>query len=424
MRQGLIVDTLRGAHSTGLAWMKQDLSEWNWVRRPMPGWDFVDWEPATKHIRNLRSAVAAIGHNRHATVGKVSTATAHPYEIGDVIGVHNGTLTIGNGLPDYHRFETDSMALINAINEWGPKDTFETAKGAFANVWFDLRDDTINFIRNSERDLYYAWADNNQVLLYASEAGMLEWIADRVNFVLDSAPEIFEEGVHYQMNLRDPKDFETTEYNLQPVSAGYVTGYGFGYSFTTTQGGGKKGKKKRAQTKAPTLSEIGLSPGDTVLAYPEFYAPYNKSQDGKGEIRGKLVYPNQSIRFIAHGMTREEFNQFKDNIVQGKPVRCFIQNNRYTVILQSNTVSVADYKPDNNSEEFDDDIPFSGEFRGPEGEVISREKWLDLVKDGCCICGSPITTDMADKTSFVWGDFAICPKCVEENADEIAGIMS
>lgn len=131
-----------------------------------------------------RTNLCIIGHNRFATVGEITEEMAHPHFVGNIVGTHNGTLHNRDRLPDIKKFKSDSKQLFAAINSQGLKKTWQDVEGAAAIVWWDRETRTLNMIKNAERTLYFAYIDgdeNGPTLVWASEAWMIEAIANRKN---------------------------------------------------------------------------------------------------------------------------------------------------------------------------------------------------------------------------------------------------
>lgn len=134
--------------------------------------ELIDSGSFTSKLNKLNRVM--IGHNRYATQGKVSRANAHPFEYGETIGVHNGTLHNKHVLEDGHKFDVDSQALIHHIDRNGVKSAVDKLNGAWALVWWDAVNERLNFLRNKERPLYLSWSKDDKTLLWASEKWMLE----------------------------------------------------------------------------------------------------------------------------------------------------------------------------------------------------------------------------------------------------------
>jgi hypothetical protein len=123
-----------------------------------------------------RKPTFLMGHNRKATIGKVTYQNAHPFNCFPIIGAHNGTLNSGIHTVDLiKRAETDSerfyWLLSDAKGELEKAVKAVTGAGSFS-YWNDL-DQTFNLFRNSERPLSYVMSKDRRSFVYASEAGML-----------------------------------------------------------------------------------------------------------------------------------------------------------------------------------------------------------------------------------------------------------
>lgn len=177
----LYMDQLRGEDSTGLVSVnRQHVVEYH--KRAIGAYDFL----SLQQTNNLfaRENLVMIGHNRWATAGAVNSVNAHPFKHGKIIGVHNGTLVNQKLLPEYNLFEVDSDNIFYSLNKIGVQATCKLLYGAYALVWWDSEASTLNFLRNEERDLWYAfsklgtkmfWASEKHMLLAALERNKVEW---------------------------------------------------------------------------------------------------------------------------------------------------------------------------------------------------------------------------------------------------------
>jgi predicted glutamine amidotransferase len=183
MKRLLVLDYFRGTDSTGLAAVRlgRDIEVAKIASHPM---NLFDTKRFTAALNGPKS-VAFIGHNRAATVGKVNDISAHPYHYRDIVGAHNGTLTNVNwkALEKELGFETstDSESIIASIDEFGIEETIElleegasSSTGAWALTWYDKDKDTLNFIRNKHRPLWFAFNKARTKIVWASEWEFIE----------------------------------------------------------------------------------------------------------------------------------------------------------------------------------------------------------------------------------------------------------
>jgi hypothetical protein len=128
------------------------------------------------------SCSALIGHARWPTKGGTDEKALHPHRYGHIIGVHNGTLhkVGGEDVPDG---QSDSAMLFKSFAEKGVKETMKDTRGAYAFVWVDEKEGTLNFLRNYQRPLVFkniGWQGKNiQTLFWASEPEMLDFVFKR-----------------------------------------------------------------------------------------------------------------------------------------------------------------------------------------------------------------------------------------------------
>jgi predicted glutamine amidotransferase len=178
----LLADVVRGAHSTGAAAVKRHESEILMEKMPGPS-QYLVGSPQYKKMVETLGLKCLIGHNRFATVGEKTVNNAHPFQFDGLVGAHNGTLDHWalKRLDDWNTFGTDSEAVYNSIAKHGVKATIEQLTGAWALTWFDGANNTLNFLRNSKRTLFYTYSQDRQSIFWASEKLMLEWILTRNN---------------------------------------------------------------------------------------------------------------------------------------------------------------------------------------------------------------------------------------------------
>lgn len=183
---------VRGEDSAGFAAV-DNYDEVSWAKCVGTSYDLFHTSPFEK--LSAGGSKVLIGHTRKATVGGISKYTAHPFNYGNVTGVHNGTL-------DHWRWKdlpcgpeaTDSATLYKSISEIGLRETIEQIAGAWACVYYDESDKTVNIVRNKERTLFYCMSKDYKRLLWASEPWMLFVAVARSNFDMADLAGKGEEG--------------------------------------------------------------------------------------------------------------------------------------------------------------------------------------------------------------------------------------
>lgn len=187
-RDLLFMDQLRGVHSTGVAcvpFVGKDRTPENTIvhKLPVNASDFLSLKYTDTLLKCLNHGVV-IGHNRHATIGDLTVGNSHPFLFDSVVGAHNGTVSTSNlkdlpWLRDNKRYTTDSETIYASIDVDGVQATVKNltsdtwSSGAWAFVWYNFEENTINFLRNSHRPLHYVFSEDREQLFWASEAFML-----------------------------------------------------------------------------------------------------------------------------------------------------------------------------------------------------------------------------------------------------------
>lgn len=169
----LLLDSIRGKHSTGVAALHALKGEYTTsvTKDKLNAIDFMDL-PEYKTVMGKVNRIL-LGHNRWATRGAIIKENAHPFEFDKIIGVHNGSLYSTYKLHDHTKYDVDSQALYAELNQNGVDEMYAKLDGAAALVWIDKETNQVNFLRNKERPLFYSYANEGRTLLWASEPWMI-----------------------------------------------------------------------------------------------------------------------------------------------------------------------------------------------------------------------------------------------------------
>lgn len=175
-KQMLIVDQLRGAHSTGMFSAGRHVDNVKIAKALGTPEALMDTKSFDQAMQGIHRAL--VGHNRYATQGAVTKHNAHPFEFDNVVGVHNGSLTNYTALEGYGQFPVDSQVLYNHLDKHGIRSVVEKSSGPMALVWWNKKENSMNIFRNKDRPLFYGITKTDAIIL-GSEFGMVDWICDR-----------------------------------------------------------------------------------------------------------------------------------------------------------------------------------------------------------------------------------------------------
>lgn len=181
----LAVDIIRGAHATGVIKVNTFQNKVTTHKRADDAYTFLASEETREFFDKDRGNLL-IGHNRYATMGdKADHENAHPFQQDHITMVHNGGvsswgLDLLEGSKD-PAVKVDSHMVAMTIAKHGIKKAVtEHLDGAFALVWWDEKERSLNFIRNDERPMFIAVLTSG-TMVWASEKGMLDVYCDRAS---------------------------------------------------------------------------------------------------------------------------------------------------------------------------------------------------------------------------------------------------
>lgn len=449
--QALFADTLRGFDSTGIALLDAKSFAPTVYKRALSAPDFLQLTKAKDLIGNNTVYNFMLGHNRAATRGRVEDNTAHPFQIGAITMVHNGTITNHRQLKDGNKFTVDSEAIANSIAAVGPEETIEKIDGAFALVWHDADDDTINIIRNKERPLWLGISEDEDSVYFCSEGSMLQWLAIRNGIKLKH---IFQptEGYLHKYSIAGHKDWatkpEVVELKLhKPFRSTVPATQTTNTAFRNRQSSGR-------QTTNDVLKKINQK--EEIVFTLEKFEPYTTKS--MGEERGKLVGRIRGLaanhRVVIFNCTMKDFDMYSNSILMGEVLHAYHEagDARKPIILQVAEGSLVEYEVDEENkvvdmegnpvakktscesqqkssgdssdsggdnkteddESGDEELPFEYRYvRGPNGSSIAIDVFKMLTKDGCAFCSGQVYPEDSEDLGWTRDRQPVCPDCID-----------
>lgn len=326
----LIIDQIRGVHSTGL-FSVDSAEKVNVHKRSVDANTFLDMKTYEKAMAPVNLRILA-GHNRFATKGSINHANAHPFIQGSVVMMHNGTLKTMNGLREHEKFDTDSEAIAYNLSLVQPDQAttvLEKLNGAYALVWYDGRDDTLNFARNDERSLYYATDDKHlhgsKYMSWASEYDMISLANERNHQGLSSYHPI-KELHHHKIDVTG-KFFRL----VSSVPFKEFTPITYSNNWSKKQSKKQIGHKRSSvgestytgkQTQHPSVSDVFMqnvpdyfpTAGSCINLEPVVWEEYRHNPGvGKGIFLHECA-DKEIITCIKHQQKKEEFDALLEDL--------------------------------------------------------------------------------------------------------------
>jgi DNA-directed RNA polymerase subunit RPC12/RpoP len=374
-RKLLIYDFFRGPDSTGAAAIRKngDIKVAKVASHPLDLFDMKRYSSAI----TAGSSLALIGHNRLATKGKVNNENAHPYTYGHIVGAHNGTLSKAswdrlNAILG-EETEVDSQAIFACIAKVGIDETIAALRAsdekgdcvdAWALVWADTEEGTLNFLRNEQRPFWYAYGKDFNRVMWASE-----W-----QFIL-------------------------TATQTGPVATQYDL-------YKTPE------NTRFWQTKANTLYQFDFD--DLMKGYDDVPQPM------QGEIAGKEVAPLVAGNFHGSSTTNQGGTSNTTHVHSMGPNTTLTGGSHGTTTTNttnspsttSNILSLPSKKVNFGKQEV---FELPGTARHPMGGYMSEDDFNKIAKYGCSWCQQDVEFNEVGVTVYENTETVLCPECSGNN---------
>lgn len=430
-KQMLIVNSLRGAHSTGVAGVaSQKEGKVNIVKSMYNPYSLFSYtQTDTFFARMVAEFTTIIGHGRYATRGAVNAINAHPFVEDHITLAHNGVINNFYSLKNYttHKhIEVDSHLIAKLIAEEGAENILPRVEGAYVFIWYDDRDQTLNIARNAARPLYGIKQKNRNTLTFASEVETLIWNGERNNTLYDDPFEIPIHQIHtYHADSIEPVITEYTPTPPKPVH--HVRNpkydiYGDGDDYSLLIPANKDFKNKRKHHQEATTQDlstlhlvekqISLELGTNILFTLDDY----EASKGYILVSGySETYPNILFRAsFQNGVTEDDV--FEADFVDGTVMSIFPNtkpNSRYAwQVFLGNAVLHKDI------EEPDDDSRVTMFNVMGHTESVTQYRLKEMAHDGCSWCNGIITErELKSPDKLLLFDIngnrqeLVCPEC-------------
>ncbi len=419
----LILDALRGVDSTGAALVSKD-GDVDVVKVLGNPYELLDYKPFER--RMARGNKTLIGHNRYGTQGVISRKNAHPFDLPNIVGAHNGTLTNKYSLRGHDHHDVDSHALFSHMDEHGVEVTVPLLRGAWSLTWYDRRDESINFIRNKERPMYIVSTLDSKTLLWASEKWMLDVACSRNDLKIGEITKT-EENMLYSIQTGTLEVLLCKKIEGAPEVSNVYGGSHNG-SFI---GGRWVSNYQQQQQKKPDPETTSVLPNGRVVHFPvnnqvkEVEKELGKSEStglGNGFIPGYSGSKGVTLEVINQGVSKEgaTFLICFDPETPTAHIRLFLKKSdnpeKYIdreiigdigkYYVKTNDLTKGFYKVEYSSHKMAQKLE---EFPDPKGRMIPANEWIN--RHGCCSwCTSPIFP--TDSYTFTkQGDDTLCEDC-------------
>lgn len=375
-KQALYCDALRGEHGTGILSVN-DKGFYNMYKKALNAADFLELSKTKSVLRE--SSVFSVGHNRWATQGTHTDDNSHPFEHGNIVLFHNGTVS-NHRTFNKPTFDVDSSAISFMFSESEDiKKSIERIEGTYSLVWYDFLLETLNFARNEDRPMFFGYVKDSKSILFASEAPMIRWLANRNGIVLEKI-EAVPENIWLEVPLNSEEKFKAIPFK-PAVKETYHNFYQVGAKHTKTYKG--------------TSME-----GVTIPLKINAWYPYNAGLTTVTPQNGYLSGIYNDLTLNISGISDAEGKDYVGKTISVKVSNITKDNFGYANIVKG----VSEIKVENTSV-----VPFL--LQGPFKKKVTRKDFDALTKHGCAYCTTNLLPEDHEKITWDSSGDAYCEDC-------------
>lgn len=400
LKQMMVINSLRGVHSTGLAGVKVGAHKPHIIKSIGSPYALFNYNVSNQFFdKMVASYNCIIGHGRYATKGEISAPNAHPFVEGHITLAHNGVINNYWQLRDHvkHKdIDVDSHLIARMISEEGALNVLPRVTGAYVFIWYDSEEETFNIARNEARPLYGIKQTNKDTLTFASEYQTLLWNGDRNRTPYDDVFEITPMQIYsFSKDSLDPVIYP---YEIEkPVYVAPIVTH------------------KPAVNSS--LSQVKVGDYTLKLNNEYTFVVEDIESSGKGYflVRGySTLYPKVVFRASFRDITEEDL--YSADFVRGTlvsifPCRSDDVGNEWQVFLMKPEIIVDEVSTKVTVENFNGGV-----------ETMAKFRLVQLADKGCtwCTCDIP-ESDLETPIKaqiFSYGESGqslVCSKCVEQS---------
>ena len=405
LKNMLVLNSLRGIHSTGIAGVdSRHNGQVNVVKSIGSPYNLFSYDKTNTFLdRMVANFTTVIGHGRYATQGDINAHNAHPFIEDNITLAHNGVISNYFGLKDFKNHQhitVDSQLVAHLFAKEGAINVLPKLEGAYVFIWYDSNDNTFNIARNDKRPLFMAEQLERETMTFASEAQTLAWNRDRNSTKYKPIMEVATDRI-LTFHL-DREDVIITPYQQKPPKV---------YSYENIPDKNKSTTKDKAKLNSITLNN-SIAIGQAILFEVEDIDMSNHYTLVKGTNK---MFPNIIFRASLDIKISEEdiYNcDFVEGIVRTiYPISAPVEAD-WQVFLGEAQLHV-------DTVEDDEEERVTLENFNSSTESMTKYRLRQLSKDGCAWCGGSITEDdlnnphklmVYDTTANECG--IMCPHCV------------
>lgn len=380
----LLMNAIRGDDSTGVFGVDVH-NKVDWAKvigGPSHLFDSNYW---TKFERRVGiNHYMAFGHGRLATQGDVTVNNAHPFNVDHIYLIHNGTLTNFHALKSRHnlnKINVDSLLCAHLFAKMSPEEVIKEIAGAYAFIWYNAEEKTLNILRNDERPLYMYHRSDKKQFLISSERSTFMYLEDKYNM----KGEISYFGVdnHYTFPIKEGKFFRSELKKPEPPKAKPHSYASSGYVSNLPQ------KQEKGDSRYP----VGQIPNTTVKVgvwVPFWFMDEKELAPKRWYIKGLLEEDEESD---IHAMLSEPAPQAEHGVLYGKVAR-IICNSKFNGALEYDihVNEIKDTDPSNSSAE--------KTYMLMDGSHITYNDAKIAIAKGCAGCSKPLSLGALNYTTL------------------------